>query len=91
MNYEIITNEDLYKKKYSIDILEKNIKILNKIRLVNTQKLTAYFCVRYLLDNNIESGDEDSYILDAAYILNSQPHISDEEWEEAIQKIYRNK
>jgi hypothetical protein len=87
MNYEKINEEDLYKKKYTIDILEKNINTLNKKRVINTQKLTADFCVKYLLDNNIDSGSEDSYIFDKAYILNSQEHITDKEWEEAIQKF----
>jgi hypothetical protein len=86
MSYERIIEEDLYIKQYSIEILEKNIHNLNKKRVINTQKLTADFCVNYLLDNNIDSGSEDSYIFDEAYILNSQQHITDEEWSKAIQK-----
>lgn len=87
MNYEKINDADLYIKKFTIDILEKNIKRLNKKRVLNTQTLTADFCVKYLLDNDIESGSEDSYIWDTAYILDHQEHITDEEWEEAIQKF----
>ena len=79
-----ITNEDLYKNKYSIEILEKNINNLNKKRLINTQTLTADFCVKYLLDNNIDSGNEDSYIFDESYILHSQEHISEKEWNQSI-------
>ena len=83
-----ITNEDLYKNKYSIEILEKNINNLNKKRLINTQKLTADFCIKYLLDNNnIDSGNEDSYIFDEAYILNTQEHISEKEWNQSINKF----
>jgi hypothetical protein len=69
-NEEIITEKSLYKKKYSIEILEKNIYYLNKKRVLTTQILTADFCVKYLLNNDdISSGSEDSYIFDEAYIL----------------------
>jgi len=86
MSYSKINEEDLYVKQYSIEILEKNIHNLNKKRVINTQKLTADFCVNYLLDNNIDSGSEDSYIFDKAYILNRQQHITNEEWNQAIKK-----
>ena len=86
MTNEKINEEDLYNKQYSIEILEKNINYLNKKRVINTQKLTADFCVKYLLDNNINSGSEDSYIFDEAYILNSQEHITEKEWKHSIQK-----
>ena len=86
MSNEKINEEDLYNNQYSIEILEKNINNLNKKRVINTQKLTADFCVKYLLDNNINSGNEDSYIFDEAYILNSQEHITEKEWKQSIQK-----
>lgn len=87
MDFEKINERDLYKKQYPMDILEKNIKRLNKKRVLNTQKLTAQFCIQYLLNNNnIESGSEDSYIWDEAYILERQLHITDEEWKEANAK-----
>lgn len=91
MNYKKINEVDLYRKQYPIHILEQNIKRLNKKRVINTQKLTAEFCIQYLLDNNnIESGSEDSYIWDEGYILERQPHITDEEWKEAQKNIYYN-
>ena len=86
MSNEKINEEDLYNKQYPIEILEKNINNLNKKRVINTQKLTADFCVKYLLDNNINSGSEDSYIFDEAYILNSQEHITEKELKHSIQK-----
>ena len=84
MSNEKINEEDLYNNQYSIEILEKNINNLNKKRVINTQILTADFCVKYLLDNNIDSGSEDSYIFDKSYILNSQEHITEKEWDQAI-------
>jgi hypothetical protein len=42
-----ITNTDLLnnKNKYSIDMLEKNIKYLDEKILLATQKLTPEFCI----------------------------------------------
>ena len=49
-------------------------------------KLRKRKYVNYLLDNNIDSGSEDSYIFDKAYILNRQEHITNEEWNLAVKK-----
>ena len=82
-----ITNKDLFNNKYSIDILEKNINMLNKKIILFTQILTAEFCVKYILDLDIDSGSEDSYIFDKNYILESQPHISNEEFDLAYKLL----
>jgi len=86
---ETITNSDLLYTKYPIDILEKNINKLNKKGLLCTQKLTAEFCVKYILNLDIASGDEDSYIFDKNYILERQEHISDEEFDKAFNEYYK--
>ena len=41
-------NDDLLKNpnKYSIELLEKNIKFLDKKILLATQKLNSYFCIK---------------------------------------------
>ena len=83
-----ITNKDLFNNKYSIDILEKNINMLNKKIILFTQTLTAEFCVKYILDLDIDSGSEDSYIFDKNYILESQPHISNEEFDLAYKLLF---
>jgi hypothetical protein len=76
-----ITDTDLINNKnfYDIDILEFNIKNLNKKILLSTQKLTPEFCIKYILDMDIDSGSEDSYIYDIDYILYFQKHITHEE------------
>ena len=53
-----ITDTDLINNKnfYDIDILEFNIKNLNKKILLSTQKLTPEFCIKYILDMDIDSG-----------------------------------
>ena len=83
-----VTNTDLIKNKYkySIDILEKNIveNHLDEKILLATQKLTPEFCVKYILDLDIESGGEESYIFDVCYILAFQKHITKKELKDLI-------
>jgi len=81
---ETITTSHLYKKKYDIRVLEQNIENLNKKPLLNNQILTAEFCVKYIFDNDIESGSEDSYIFDKNYILERQPHITEEDFDTCL-------
>ena len=88
--YEKITTTHLYYNKYDIEILEKNINHLNKKVLLCTQKLTAKFCIKYILVMDIESGSEDSYIFDKNYILERQEHITDEEFD-TVYNLYYNK
>jgi len=73
--------------KYSIDLLEKNIKFFNKKIILATQKLNAYFCVKYILDMDIESGSEDSYIYDIPYILDFQKHLTHKELSTCYKKF----
>ena len=61
---------------YSIELLEKNVDHLNKKILLSTQKLTAEFCIKYILDDNIDGGSEDTYIFDVGYILEFQKHLT---------------
>lgn len=77
-----ITTSHLYKKKYDIHTLEYNIGNLNKKVILNTQDLTVKFCIKYIFNNDIDSGSEDSYIFDKNYILERQPHITEEEFDD---------
>ena len=83
-----ITNTDLLnnKYKYSIDVLEDNIlrNHLDEKILLATQKLTPEFCVKYILDLNIDGGGEETYIFDICYILSFQTHISEKELRDLI-------
>ena len=76
-----LTNTDLLnnRNKYSIDILEKNIEHLDEKILLATQILTPEFCVKYILDLDIDNGGEESYIFDICYILEFQKHITEDE------------
>jgi len=84
----MLTDDDLLNNyKYSIEELEKNIKNLNKKILLVTQHLTAEFCVKYILDMDIDNGSEDSYIYDIDYIIYFQRHITESDMRIAIKQI----
>ena len=82
---EKITDYDLCNTKYSIDVLTKHMHYLNIKVVLSTQHLTAQFCVRFILDMDIESGSEDSYCYDKNHILSRQKHITSEEFDEAYE------
>lgn len=75
----IIYSTDLYNRQYSLEELERNIDHLNHKILLSTQRLTAEFCVKHILDLNIKGGDEDTYLFDVSYILERQPHLNEKE------------
>ena len=85
-----VTNSDLLanKNKYSIEILEKNIveNHLDEKILLATQTLTPEFCVKYILDLDIDNGGEESYIFDICYILEFQKHITEDELAKLIKQ-----
>jgi len=85
-----VTNRSLYIHKYSMDVLEQNINNLNTKSLLSTQILTPEFCVKYILDLDIDNGSEDSYIFDKNYILKKQPHITESEFDIAYNLYYNN-
>ena len=75
----IINDYDLCKNKYDIDTLIRNINHLYIKTIVNTQILTAEFCVKYILDEKYMTCIEDTYLIDFNYVLQKQPHITEEE------------
>jgi hypothetical protein len=75
-----ISNRQLIDTQYSIDILTANINNLNKDTLLSTQELTVKFCVDYILDTDIEGGNEDTYKFDIDYILYFQEHLKKEDF-----------
>jgi hypothetical protein len=88
MNVSILKNSDLYKNQYSMDMLKDNLNNLNEKIILITQHLDAEFCVKYILDLDIDNGSEDSYIFDKTYILNRQKHITVKEFDDAFNKYY---
>ena len=85
---EKISDFDLCGTQYCIEVLTKHMYYLNKKVVLNTQHLTAHFCVRFILDMDIDSGSEDSYCYDKNYILSRQKHITSEEFDKAYELFY---
>ena len=88
----MLNDNDLLNNKntYSTDILERNINNLTIKIVLTTQTLTPEFCIKYILDMNIDSGDEDSYLFDFDYILRFQKHISEDELYGTYYKLVNN-
>ena len=78
---EILTDSDLCNETYSLDILKKHINNLNKKVVLSTQKLTAQFCVKFILDSAIDSGSEACGVYTKEHILRRQPHITNQEFD----------
>lgn len=81
-----ISDFSLMKKKYTLDVLERNVGKLDKKILLATQTLNAEFCIKYIWDPDIESGSEDSYIYDFDYILSFQKQLTREQLADAFAK-----
>lgn len=73
-----ITDDDLRKRQYPIDVLEANEPHLSLKTLLYTQVLTAEFCAKYILDEDAMSVEE-QYLIDVPYVLKHQPHLEKEE------------
>lgn len=65
--------------KYNIQFLEKYVHYFNDKVLLQTQILTAKFCILHILDMDIDNSSEDSYLFDIPYILSFQPHLNMDE------------
>ena len=83
-----INDQDLRKNKYDIDTLIHNINHLYIKTIVNTQILTAEFCVKYILDEKYMTCLEDTYLIDFNYVLQKQPHITKEELRKEYDDYY---
>ena len=52
-HFIFLNDNMLRRKKYTVDLLEKNINFLSSKTLLYTQDLTPEFCVIYILNENI--------------------------------------
>jgi hypothetical protein len=77
----------LHRKKYTIDLLEKNINFLSIRTILYTQDLTPEFCVKYILNDKYASCVEDTFIC-MGDVLNAQKHITKKQIYEAFNNIY---
>jgi len=73
-----MTDEDLRKYIYPIDMLIKNINHLSIKTLLQWQILDADFCKKYILDEKYHNV-EDYYLITIDYVLKKQPHLKYED------------
>uniref|UniRef100_A0A6C0LK80 Uncharacterized protein n=1 Tax=viral metagenome TaxID=1070528 RepID=A0A6C0LK80_9ZZZZ len=65
---------DLNKNKYSEVVLKQNIYKLNLFDILKTQRLSARFVVRYILNNCYKLTKEEEQI-NVEVVLMHQPHV----------------
>ena len=70
----LIMKEDLYKNQYDCEMLKANIYAVSLLDILKTQKLTANFCVKYILNETFQLLDEDKLIT-IEMVKQYQPHI----------------
>ncbi len=82
---------NLRKIKYDIQTLEENVDNIHMKTCVNTQILTAEFCVKYVLNEDYMSCIEDTYCISYGYVLQRQPHLTKEDIFREYAKINNGK
>ena len=58
----VITKDDLYKNQYDYETLKANIYAVSLLDILKTQKLSADFCVKYILNESFQFLDEEQLI-----------------------------
>ena len=72
----ILSNEELYKKKYDYKTLQSNIYVVSLLDILKSQKLTSEFCVKYILNKDFQLSKEEEEI-NIETIKKYQPHLSE--------------
>jgi len=75
LEYIKITDANLRKQKYPIEILIKNVEHLSLATLLRWQTLDADFCKKYILNEDYQCVEE-KYKVTIEYVLKRQPHLS---------------
>jgi phenylalanyl-tRNA synthetase alpha subunit len=90
IKFILLNDSMIRKKKYDIEVLEKNIYNLSMKTLLYTQDLTADFCIKYVLNEKYASCVEDTF-LSMGDVLNAQKHITRSAIYQAYNKVYSEK
>jgi len=86
----LITKQDLYNNQYDYTTLKTNIYAVSLLDILKTQRLTAEFCVKYILNEDFQILDEDQNIsLDM--VKKYQQHITDADLESSMIKANNKK
>ena len=75
----VLTRDDLYMRVYDLETLKANIYAVSLLDILKTQKLTADFCIKYILNPDFQIVDQDE-VLTIDLVKKLQPHISKEEF-----------
>ena len=75
----MLTKADLYSNQYDYETLKTNIYCVSMLDILNTQKLNADFCIKYILNPNFQFSEEDEKIT-IELVKQKQPHISNIEF-----------
>ena len=77
------TKDELYKNQYDLDTLKIIIYAVSLLDILQTQKLTAEFCVKYILNEDFQLLEEEKNInLNTVKIY--QHHLTQQEFEIAF-------
>jgi len=72
----VLTNKDLKRGSFDEATLLANIERFSMTDLLRTQKLTAFLCVRYVMNEAYAANTEEEYFLCLGNVLRFQPHLS---------------
>ena len=75
----LLMDRYLFMFQFTEDEIEKFIDNVSMRRVLVTQKLTADFVIKYILNPNYHSDDSDS-MLTVRYVLHCQPHLTQSEF-----------
>ena len=70
-----LTDSDLRKQQYPLDVLIENVCNVSISTLLKWQVLNAEFCNKYILNEEYQCVEE-KYLVTIEYVLKRQPHIN---------------
>lgn len=82
----ITAERDLKNNKYSLELLEIYVKHVDYRIILRTQVLTAEFCAKHIMHPKLLT-TEDEYYMDVDYIIQRQPHLTEDEIISACEAI----
>lgn len=86
----VFTTEDLYKNQYDYETLKANIYSVSLMDVLKTQKLTADFCAKYILNEAFQFLEQEQSIT-IDMVKKHQPHIMNIDLVSALMKVTNKK
>jgi hypothetical protein len=78
--HELFMDRYLFMFQFTEDEIEKFIDKVSMRRVLITQKLTADFVIKYILNEDYHVNDNDS-MLTIRYVLHCQPHLTEADFD----------